>query len=115
MSSNASFCYPSRAPGARRFSARRAPVVHDGFLPVDCPAVVRTAPTPPPPPFFSIPLLRVQQWGGGYGGGGCGARRVPARRAPCCRPSNSYTAPHLLLSLPAALLVVLGEGEELGD
>ncbi|CAI7805053.1 unnamed protein product [Closterium sp. NIES-53] len=28
-------------------------------------------PSPPaPPPFSSIPLLRVQQWGGGYGGGG---------------------------------------------
>ncbi|CAI7876026.1 unnamed protein product [Closterium sp. NIES-53] len=104
----ASIFSPSRAPGVRPFRARRAP------RPVALPATARVAPTPPPPPppFFSIPRLRVQQWGGGYGGGGCGARWFPACRAPCCRPRSSYITPPPSPPSPASPCCACSNGGE---
>ncbi|CAI7888764.1 unnamed protein product, partial [Closterium sp. NIES-54] len=105
------FC-PSHAGGERRFSARRAgaplPCFPSSPLPTSFSLSYFTAPllcfvtksaaplplTPPPLRLSFPPLLRVQQWGGGYGGGGC----------------EWSAAHHLLLSLPATLVAVLGEG-----
>ncbi|CAI7791752.1 unnamed protein product [Closterium sp. NIES-53] len=89
-----------------------AGVANDGLLPVARFAVARAAPTPPPPPLLLHPPATLAAAGGRVGGGGCGARRVPARRAPCGRPSSSYTtpppAPHFLLHPPAACAAVGG-------
>ncbi|CAI7837402.1 unnamed protein product, partial [Closterium sp. NIES-53] len=84
----ASIFSPSRAPSVRRFRARRAPARR---APCCRPRSSYTA-----PPFSSIPLLHVQQWGGGYGGGGCGARWFYARCTPCCCLRSSYTTPPAL-------------------
>ncbi|CAI7828239.1 unnamed protein product [Closterium sp. NIES-53] len=88
-STNVPLCCPLRAPGVRRFSARRAPRTHVDFQPVACPGRAS----------ISCPLRAP------------GARRFLARQAACCRPCNSYTAPPppLLLHPPAARVAV-GEG-----
>ncbi|CAI7854110.1 unnamed protein product [Closterium sp. NIES-54] len=56
-------------------------------------------PPPPTPLFSSISLLRVQQWGGGYGGGGCGAsccprawHRWPLSSTVTAAPATAVTA-----------------------
>ncbi|CAI7776950.1 unnamed protein product, partial [Closterium sp. NIES-54] len=66
------------------------------------------------PPFSPIPLLHVQKWGGGYGGGGWGARRFPARCAPCCRPCSSYTAPLPPPSPPSPYCMCSSGGKGMG-
>ncbi|CAI7786675.1 unnamed protein product, partial [Closterium sp. NIES-53] len=90
----ASIFSPSRAPGVRRFCARRAPRAHNGLLLIVRPAVARAAPAPPPPPPLLLrPPADRAAGGGGYGGGGGGERRFPARHSPYCRPRGSYTPP----------------------
>ncbi|CAI7836643.1 unnamed protein product, partial [Closterium sp. NIES-53] len=71
-------------------------------------------PTSPPPPILLHPPAARAAVGGGYGGGGCGARRVPARRVPCCRPSGSYTAPPAPLSPPSPCCACRSGGESMG-